>query len=289
MVEQNGGGSKLRKSVSKGKTARADADDRDEGALFTKFHLEEFATGSIAKFFPGDSGRRLAAHCQAKPGDLLLFAADPGFNPGGVGLAASRLTEQYYRPAIVAAQSEEITRGSCRSIPEFHITEALDACADLLHHYGGHAAAAGFTIYTHLLPEFLDRLEQIATRKIGSLDLRPVLEIDAAIELNDLRAELLNELKVLQPTGMSNRAALFLTRNALVKSQRAIGKDKTHLKLVLEDNQRVLHDAIAFRLGHLAGGLPNRVDVVYTFERNEYNGQSYMQLNVRDIRPANRG
>ncbi len=220
------------------------------------------------------------------PDPILLFAADPDFNPGVVGLAASRLTDQYYRPAIVASQGEEFTRGSCRSIPEFHITEALDQCADLLHHYGGHAAAAGFTIATNLLPEFIDRLQQIATSQIGSLDLMPVLEIDAAVELTDLRADLLNDLGVLQPTGMGNRSALFFTRNALVKSQRAIGKDNAHMKLVLADAQRVSHDAIAFRLGHLAGSLPNRIDLVFAFERNDYNGQSYLQLNVRDIRPA---
>jgi single-stranded-DNA-specific exonuclease len=224
-----------------------------------------------------------------EPDPILLFAADPDFNPGVVGLAASRLTELYYRPAIVATKGEEFTRGSCRSIPEFHITEALDQCTDLLHHYGGHAAAAGFTLYTHLLPEFIHRLQQIATQQIGSMDLRPVLEIDADLSLTDLRADLLHALNVLQPTGMGNRSALFLTRNALVKYQRAIGKDKAHLKLILEDAQRVSHDAIAFRLGHLAGNLPNRVDLIFAFEKNEYNGQSYLQLNVRDIRPAGIG
>lgn len=220
------------------------------------------------------------------PDPLLLFAADPDFNPGVVGLAASRLTDQYYRPAIVASQGAEFTRGSCRSIPEFHITAALDQCADLLHHYGGHAAAAGFTVSTPLLPAFIERLQQIVASQIGALDLRPVLEIDAAVELTDLRAGLLNDLGLLQPTGMGNRPALFFSRGALVKSQRAIGKDNSHLKLVLADAQRVSHDAIAFRLGHLAGGLPNRVDLVFAFERNEYNGQAYLQLNVRDIRPS---
>ena len=217
---------------------------------------------------------------------LLLFAADPDFNPGVVGLAASRLTDLYYRPAIVAARGDEFTRGSCRSIPEFHITEALDQCADLLHHYGGHAAAAGFTIYTHLLPDFIQRLQQIAAQQIGTLDLRPVLEIDADVDLTAFRADLLQALTVLQPTGMGNRSALFMTRNALVRHQRTIGKDNTHLKLILEDSQRVSHDAIAFRMGHLAGNLPNRIDLVFAFEKNEFNGQSYLQLNVRDIRPA---
>jgi len=221
-----------------------------------------------------------------EPDPILLFAADPDFNPGVVGLAASRLTEQYYRPAIVASQGEEFTRGSCRSIPEFHITSALDQCADLLHHYGGHAAAAGFTVYTHLLPDFLYRLQQITAQQIGSLDLRPVLEIDAEVDLTDLRADLLHALDALQPTGMGNRSALFLTRNALIKYRRALGKDKAHLKLVLEDSQRVSHDAIAFRLGQLVNNLPGRADLVFAFEKNEYNGRSTLQLNVRDIRTS---
>ena len=79
------------------------------------------------------------------PDAYLLFAAHEDFNSGVIGLAASRLTETYYRPAIVATKGADETRGSCRSIPEFHITDALDQCADLLVRHGGHAAAAGFT------------------------------------------------------------------------------------------------------------------------------------------------
>ena len=220
---------------------------------------------------------------------ILLFAADPGFNPGVVGLAASRLTEQYYRPAIVASQGEEYTRGSCRSIPEFHITQALDQCSDLLLHYGGHAAAAGFTVHNEKLPELVERLYDLAAKQLEKVELRPVLQVDAEVDLSHLRAELLHDLDLLQPTGMGNRQALFLTRNALVKSQRAIGKESTHLKLRLEDNFHVSHDAIAFRFGHLAGNLPNRVDLIFAFEKNEYNGQAYLQLNIRDIRPASVG
>jgi len=216
----------------------------------------------------------------------LLFAADPDFNPGVVGLAASRLTEQYYRPSIVAAYGEEYTRGSCRSIPEFHITQALDQCSDLLHHYGGHAAAAGFTVHNDHLLELVERLNQLAADELGELDLRPELKADADVDLADLRADLLKALDDLQPTGMGNRSALLFTRNALVREQRAIGKDASHLKMKLVDNKGATHDAIAFRFGHLAGGLPNRVDLMFAFERNFFNGQEYLQLNIRDIRAA---
>src|SRR5215204_974640 len=103
---------------------------------------------------------------------FLLFAAHESFNPGVVGLAASRLTELYYRPAIVASKGAEETRGSCRSIPEFHITDALDLCKDLLVRHGGHAAAAGFTVRNENLAEFVARLKSIAREQLCEKDLR---------------------------------------------------------------------------------------------------------------------
>ncbi len=117
------------------------------------------------------------------PHAFLLFAAHEEFNPGVVGLAASRLTEMYYRPAIVAAKNAEETRGSCRSIPEFHITDALDLCKDLLVRHGGHAAAAGFTVKNENLPELVSRLKEIAKDQLGSKDLRQTLSADMEVPL----------------------------------------------------------------------------------------------------------
>ena len=108
----------------------------------------------------------------------LLFAADPEFKPGVVGLAAARLTEEFYRPAVVATRGPEETKGSCRSIPEFHITAALDQCADLLKRHGGHAAAAGFTMATDDVETLAARLKAIAQDQLGALDLRPTQRVD---------------------------------------------------------------------------------------------------------------
>lgn len=217
--------------------------------------------------------------------NLLLFAAHPDFNPGVVGLAASRLVEIYYRPVIIAHQGSETTRGSCRSIPEFHITQALDRCADLLEHHGGHAAAAGFTVRNNRLPELIERLQVIAAETLSDLDLRPTLYADAEIALSDLRPELLTYLDWLQPTGYGNRQAVFFTRGAHVTRFRAVGKDNAHLKMTLTDG-RLTYDAIAFRQGHWFDHLPPNIDLMYTFEVNEFNGQAALQLNVRDLRPA---
>ena len=218
-----------------------------------------------------------------EPDPLLLFAADPDFNVGVVGLAASRLCEAYYRPAIIARREEEFTRGSCRSIPELHITAALDQCADLLHHHGGHAAAAGFTVHTDHLPELVERLKAIVASQLSGLVLRPVLKIDAEATLSDLSVELLRELDELQPTGIGNPQALFLSRGVKVLRSNTVGQEGGHLKLVVSDGH-ITYDAIAFRQGSWHEQMPGYIDIVYAYEINEFNGRQALQLNVRDIR-----
>lgn len=216
---------------------------------------------------------------------LLLFAAHPDFNPGVVGLVASRLTEQYYRPAIVAHYGPEFTRASCRSISEFHITNALDECSELLEHHGGHAAAAGFTVQNANLPDLMERLHSIAARELAHRDLRPTMNADYEINLSDLKPELLKYLDWLQPTGMENRQPLFVSRGLKLRAARSVGKDHTHLKLTVTDG-RITFDAIGFRMGSWLGHLPSTLDLLYHFESNEYNGQVNLQLNVRDLRPS---
>ncbi|PIV26375.1 MAG: single-stranded-DNA-specific exonuclease RecJ [Anaerolineae bacterium CG03_land_8_20_14_0_80_58_20] len=216
---------------------------------------------------------------------LLLFAVHPEFNHGVVGLAASRLSETYYRPAIVGNFGEETTRCSCRSIPEFHITHALDECADLLVRHGGHAAAAGFTVRNENLDALVARLRAIATRELGGRDLRPSLSADAEVPLARLTFEMLKQLEQLQPTGYGNPEPVFISRKVKVQSSRAVGAEGKHLKLSLTDG-RVTVDAIGFRLGDLLPNLPPLVDVLYTFEVNEYNGRASLQLNLKDIKPA---
>ncbi|MEW6030433.1 MAG: single-stranded-DNA-specific exonuclease RecJ [Chloroflexota bacterium] len=216
---------------------------------------------------------------------LLLFAVHPEFNHGVVGLAASRLTETYYRPSIVGHYGEETTRCSCRSIPEFHITHALDECADLLVRHGGHAAAAGFTVRNENLDELVARLRSIATRELDGRDLRHTFVADAEVKLKDLSFDLLKSLDLLEPTGYGNPSPVFVTRGIKVQSSRPVGADGRHLKLALTDG-RITFDSIGFRLGHLQPDLPPRVDVLFVLEVNEYNGNTRLQLNLKDIKPA---
>jgi single-stranded-DNA-specific exonuclease len=215
----------------------------------------------------------------------LFFAVHPDFNAGVVGLAASRLVETYYRPAIVGQISAETTRCSCRSIPEFHITDALDQCKDLLIRHGGHAAAAGFTVRNENLEALKSRLKSLAKDQLEGRDLHQTLTADADVQLSDLNPKLLQNLEYLQPTGYGNPGAVFVSRNVRVTNSRTVGAESKHLKLVVTDGH-ITFDAIGFRLGHLQHELPNQVDVLYTFESNEFNGRTSLQLNLKDVRPA---
>ena len=221
------------------------------------------------------------------PNAYLFFAAHEDFNSGVVGLAASRLTEKYYRPAIVASKGEEETRGSCRSIPEFHITDALDQCADLLVRHGGHAAAAGFIVKNENITALVSRLKAIAEEKLSGSELKPIVTADAEVDLSEMRPEVFEKgLKYLEPTGYGNREASFVARNVKVKNSRIVGSDGKHLKMSLEDAKGVAHDAIGFRLGDWHKSMPPRVDVLFTYEPNEFNGRVTYQLNLKDLKAS---
>ena len=228
------------------------------------------------------------AEAQVRAGDPnahLYLVASKEFLPGIVGLAASRLTEAYYRPSVVVEMGPEESRGSCRSIPEFHITEALDECKDLLVRHGGHAAAAGFTIETAKLDTLRERLQAIAAEKLSEVDLQPALEIDLELPLEEVSWATHGLLEILEPTGMENPQPVLSSPGVEVRDKRAIGGGK-HLKLVLRDGRGAAWDAIWFRRGHLLDQVPGRVDVAYTLDANEWNGSRRLQLHVQDMRPA---
>ena len=195
------------------------------------------------------------------------------------------MTEAYYRPAIVGKKDNEFTRASCRSIPEFHITAALDECADLLVRHGGHAMAAGFTVRNDHLNELISRMSTIASRELSQQILQPKITADVGISLKELKPELLRYLDDLQPTGLGNPEALFMSKGLRVQRYKAVGSESKHLKLTVSESG-ITFDAIAFRKGEWALKMPEYVDLLYSFEKNEYNGFSSLQLNVKDLHPS---
>ena len=219
-------------------------------------------------------------------GKALIFAGDESLQAGIVGLVAGRLTEAFYRPAIVLEIGKDESRASCRSIPEFNITRALDECADLLTRHGGHAMAAGFTAPNSNLDPLRAALEQKADAALAGRELAPKLQIDSEVQLDDLDAPLLEELEALEPTGHKNEAAAFLTRGLRVAHCRRVGDDGRHLKLRLADAGGGQMDAIGFGLGGWANRMPRRIDAVYNAEIDDWRGVRRTQLRLLDIRAA---
>jgi single-stranded-DNA-specific exonuclease len=217
----------------------------------------------------------------------LIFAGDRSFEPGIVGLVAGRLTEEYFRPAVVLEEGDGESRASCRSIPQFDITRALDQCADLLVRHGGHALAAGFTVMNENIPVLRDRLMQLAYDSLNGQDLAPTLDIDAELDLHQLHESLVKEMELLEPCGHGNPMPVFMIRNVHVAESRTL-KDGRHLKLKISRASLPPLDAIGFGLGDWAERLPERIDIAFRLELNEWQGRTSLQANLQDIRAAER-
>lgn len=216
----------------------------------------------------------------------LIFAASDEFPPGVVGLAASRLLDDYYRPAVVVSKEDPYSKGSARSIPEFDVTQALDSLDGLLERHGGHAAAAGFTVRTSRLPELESRLLALAEEKLGDLLLVPTLRVDAETPLQELSWDVHDQLEQLQPFGFGNPVPIFVSRRVRIMHARAVGNEGRHLKMYVADDLGRSWDAIAFRQGHWEGRLSPVMDLAYILELNEWNGRTTLQLNVQDIQSS---
>jgi len=227
----------------------------------------------------------LAETLVTDPAAPILIAANRSFVSGVVGLVASRLAEKYYRPAVVMEMGETESRGSCRSIPEFHITRALDQVGDLLVRHGGHAQAAGFTILNENLAEFQERLTAVAAEQLADKELLPTITADAEIPLRQIDWAFYELLRQLEPTGAENPAPLFMSRRVQVLNCRAVGSEGAHLQIEVSDGQAGFK-AIAFRQGAWADCLPPLIDIVYSVNVNEWNGRRSLQLAIQDIREA---
>jgi single-stranded-DNA-specific exonuclease len=215
---------------------------------------------------------------------VILDGAD--YQAGLVGLVAAKLVEELARPVLLLERGPETSRGSARSVPGFNMIEALTECDDLFVRYGGHSAAAGFTIANDRLPELEQRLLRYAETRLPDQP-DPTLDIHAEAPLGALSWELQEQLAALEPFGQANPQPVLMSRRVRVSGAWAKGAEGQHLKLRLDDGHGgPSFDAIAFRLGHLVAHFqrPRSIDIAYTLEANEWNGSKTLQLNVKDFR-----
>lgn len=215
----------------------------------------------------------------------IITAFSPEYSSGIVGLVASKLVENYYRPAVVGQVEDEYTRASCRSIQEFHITKALDECAELLESHGGHAMAAGFTVRNDRIGELTTRLQEIANRELGGLDLRQTIKADVEIDIKDLLPGYYKKLEQLQPTGMGNPSVTFISRMVEIDNMKIMGKEATHLNFSIRGC--LINRAVAFNQAHWYEPWRKekpRFDIAYTLDVNRFYDSETLQLNIRDMK-----
>ena len=225
----------------------------------------------------------------------LSFAASSDYNAGVIGLAAARLVERHIRPAVVVMITGEEARGSCRSVSDFHITDALDACKPLLLKHGGHAAAAGFTTRTQWLGELQQRLYELAQAQRPEQGWVKTIHADAEINLHKLSSQTHAAMQLLEPHGHGNPQPIFVARQIEVRSARRIGRVEEdaghegnagpHLKLSLKDARGGNWDAIGWRMGERFDETPPgaKIDLAFHLDMNEWNGEKRLQLVLEDI------
>ncbi|GHT68572.1 single-stranded-DNA-specific exonuclease RecJ [Bacteroidia bacterium] len=220
-----------------------------------------------------------------------IVAFNPQWHKGVVGIVASRLVEEFYRPSIVLTQSDDKATGSARSIAGFDLYQAIESCADLLTNFGGHIYAAGLTMPVKNVEKFKERFEAAARQTISPEMLIPQIEIEAEINFRDITPKFFRILKQYQPFGPGNMSPVFVTRNVLIYNKpRIVGNTAEHLKLDLiqQDVDGLPVTAIAFGLAHhykyIAANNP--FDICYTITENYFQGKTTLQLNIKDIKPS---
>ena len=217
----------------------------------------------------------------------FLFVEGEAYHEGIVGLVASRLVEGYYRPAFVMRRGPEFTRGSARSVQNFHITRALDACAELLIRYGGHAQAAGFTLLSRDITSFRERLQAYCAEHLKAEHLQRARYVDAIIRLEDLDGEGVAALRALEPFGAGNPEPALAVEGAEIISARPFGAEGQHTRLIIRQGERYA-EAVAFRQRPLGEVFrPGaRVDLIFSPELRSWQGQETLQLVLSAARPA---
>ena len=213
----------------------------------------------------------------------------PHWLKGVLGIVASRLIENYYRPTIVLAGGEDGNiSGSARSVGGFDVYAAIDSCSDLLTNFGGHKYAAGLSMHLEDLPKFCERFEAYVASHICQNQLQPTLEIESELQLGDITRSFYNVLRHLEPFGPGNPRPLFVSRRLINhRDTRAVGKHGEHLRLDVTDRRNAI-TGIAFGRSDMAEYIQNgnAVDICYELNENTYNHHTTIQMMVHDIKPS---
>lgn len=215
----------------------------------------------------------------------VLIDSDESYSIGVIGLVAGKLADEFYKPTIIISLGSELCQGSCRSIPEFDVTVALEECHSLLNTFGGHPLAAGFTVTRQNLAQLEERITKLAADQLGHLDLRPEIVIDADVPLSTLAGDTFNLIQKLSPFGRGNPQPTFLTRQVEAIECRNFGNQGEWLRLKLKQGN-VTWQAVDFESRRTREEITSHIDIVYNLEKSRWNGEEVLGLNLRDFAPA---
>lgn len=210
----------------------------------------------------------------------------PHWHKGVVGIVASRLIDRYYRPTIVLTNSGDIVAGSARSVAGFNLYEAIHACREHLLGYGGHFAAAGMTLLPEQVDAFCQKFEAVVAASIQEEQLVPELIIDAALQFSDIKTSFYNIIRQMEPFGPENTKPLWIAKKVRNNGWSKIVKGQ-HIKFCLTQNN-IIFNGIGFGLAEKFHLIENNqpVDIVFTIEENEWNGNKHLQLRIIDVKSS---
>ncbi len=210
------------------------------------------------------------------------------WHKGVVGIVASRLIESHYRPTIVLTESNGKLTGSARSVKGFDVYNAIDECSDLLEQFGGHKYAAGLTMKKENLSEFTQRFEEVVSRTISDEMLVPEISIDLEMDFKEINFKTYRILQQMAPFGPSNNKPVLMLKGVVDNGRgRLIGSDQSHLKLAITDALgSAVYDGIGFGMANHFTRIKNKepFDICFVLEENEWNGNTTLQLRVKDIK-----
>lgn len=209
-----------------------------------------------------------------------IVLASEDWHHGVIGIVASRLVERYYRPTVLIAIEDGLGKGSCRSISNLNLYEALKACSGSLTRFGGHAMAAGIEIEAGNILKFREELNRYLHLHLSEEDLVPRLKLDAVLDREAINLELYNKLELLKPYGVGNPRPVFLLNNVRLYKSYPVGKEQEHLKFSLDNGL----NGIGFGFGDIGTDLSGRnTDLAFSLILNEWNGNREVQLKLEDI------
>ena len=218
---------------------------------------------------------------------IVLY--NEAWHRGVIGIVASRLTEIYYRPAVVLTRTNDLATGSARSVSGFDVYKAIEYCRDLLENFGGHTYAAGLSMKVENVPAFTRRFEEFVSQHILPEQTCAVIDIDAEIDFKDISSKFFSDLKKFNPFGPKNEKPIFCTRHVYdYGTSKVVGRDQEHIKLELVDNKsNNVMNGIAFgQSSHVRYIKTKRAfDICYTIEENTHK-RGEVQLQIEDIKPS---